>query len=442
MRERAAMIGGDLQVRSASGGGTTVRVELPQRSHPDERMEAVRILLVDDHAVVREAVASAFEQEPGFEVVGQQVRAAIYDLRLGGEVDRPFPELLESLVGLHRSMAVGCEIELDARDGTPAGPLGRTGVEALRIVSEALTNARNHSGARKIRVGVWGSGDRLWLEVTDDGVGFDPTRAPDQVDGGGIRGMRERAAMIAGDLQVRSASAGGTTVRVELPLRSHPDERMEAVRILLVDDHAVVREAVASAFEREPGFEVVGQAGSLEEARLMLHDVDVAVVDLTLPDGYGGKLIKELREASPQAEALVLTASLDRADIARAVESGAAGVLNKTAHLDQLVESVRRLRQGEALMPLAEVVQLLRFAGRQREQEREDRLAIGRLTPREHEVLQAVAMGLDSQRVAEHLHITLRTERNHIASILAKLNVHSRLQALVFALRYGLVEIR
>src|SRR5215217_639785 len=111
---------------------------------------------------------------------------------------------------------------------------------------------------------------------------------------------------------------------------------------------------------------------------LSLHD---ALPILALPGGYGGDLIKDLREAHPQAQALVLSATLDRAQIARAVERGAAGVLNKTAHLEEVVAAVRRLRAGEPLMPLEEVVELLRFASSRREQEHEARLAVESLTP-------------------------------------------------------------
>jgi DNA-binding NarL/FixJ family response regulator len=195
-------------------------------------------------------------------------------------------------------------------------------------------------------------------------------------------------------------------------------------------------------FEREPDFAVVGQAATMAEARKLLSDVDVAVVDLGLPDGYGGELIKELRAVNPGAQALVLTASMDRGDLARAIESGAAGTLDKTAQLDDVVSGVRRLRAGDSLHSTDEIVDLLRFAGDRRARERDDRQAIERLTARELEVLQALADGLDSQAIADRLHITIRTERNHTANILAKLDVHSQLQALVFALRYGLVEIR
>jgi DNA-binding NarL/FixJ family response regulator len=231
-------------------------------------------------------------------------------------------------------------------------------------------------------------------------------------------------------------------VRIELPLSERDGGPVGQIRVLVVEDHAAVREAIAAMLEREPDLEVVGQAASLAEARGLLDDVDVAVLDLGLPDGYGGDLIKELRAVNRRAQALVLSGSLDRADIARAVESGAAGTLNKTVHLDELVDAVRRLRRGETLLPLDEVVELLRYASHEREREYQDRQAIAQLTPRERDVLQALAGGLDSQAIADRLHISLRTERNHAANILAKLGVHSQLQALVVALRYGVVEIR
>ena len=222
--------------------------------------------------------------------------------------------------------------------------------------------------------------------------------------------------------------------------------RIKVVRVLLIEDHTAMREALASAFEQEVGSEVVGQAGSLALARGMLEDAeqqqaDVALIDLGLPDGDGSDFIPELREASPQTQALVLSASLERAEIARAVEKGAAGFIHKSAGLDEVIEAVRRLRAGQTLMPLEEVVELLRFAARTREQEHDARQATEKLTPREREVLQALAEGLDNQGVAERLHLSPRTVRNHMSSILTKLGVHSQLQAVVFAVRHGVIEI-
>ena len=116
-------------------------------------------------------------------------------------------------------------------------------------------------------------------------------------------------------------------------------------------------------------------------------------------------------------------------------------MLGKTTHLHEVVSAVRRVRAGETLMPLDEVVELLRFAGRRRERELDERRLIESLTPREREVRQLLAAGLDSVAIARRLHISPRTQRNHVANILAKLEMHSQLQAVVFALRHGVVQV-
>jgi two-component system nitrate/nitrite response regulator NarL len=139
---------------------------------------------------------------------------------------------------------------------------------------------------------------------------------------------------------------------------------------------------------------------------------------------------------------LILTASADREAHARAVEAGAAGVLHKSVRIGDVVDAARRLVAGEAILSPAEVIELLRLAGRRRERDYEAQQRIERLTPRELEVLEAFADGLSDKEIAGRLHVGIGTVRNHIVSIFAKLGVHSRLQALVFALRHGIVEIR
>jgi two-component system, NarL family, response regulator DevR len=215
-------------------------------------------------------------------------------------------------------------------------------------------------------------------------------------------------------------------------------------RILLVEDHASFRQTLAFVFDRESEFEVVAQAGSIAEARQMMAglEVDLGVMDLSLPDGEGIELIKDLREANPHFAALVLTASLDRAEHARAVESGAAGILHKSAGVDEIMDATRRLGEGETLLSQEELIALLRLAGQSREEEREARASIEQITPREREVLQALAEGLSNKEIAAKLHVSVDTERTHMMNILNKLGVHSRLQALLFATRHGLVEIR
>jgi DNA-binding NarL/FixJ family response regulator len=217
------------------------------------------------------------------------------------------------------------------------------------------------------------------------------------------------------------------------------------IRVLLVEDHASFRQALAFMLEREPGFEVAEQVGSLAEARRLdgkaLENVEVAIVDLALPDGDGLDLIEDF-SSRPETMTLVLSASLEPGRFARAVEAGASGVLHKSTPINDIVEAVRKLRAGEALLSSAEVVEMLRLVGRERQEEHAARQAVERLTPREKEVLQALAEGLESREIAEKLNVTVETERTHMVNILHKLGVHSRLQALVFAARYGVVQIR
>lgn len=216
----------------------------------------------------------------------------------------------------------------------------------------------------------------------------------------------------------------------------------KTVNILLVEDHASFRQALAFVFDREPEFTVAAQAGSLAEARAAFEGIDVAVVDLGLPDGDGAELISELASYNRKVTTLVLSASLDPNEFARAVESGASGMLHKAAGIKEIVEAVRRLRAGEALLSPNEIIEMLRMVSRKRQEEREAQAAIDKLTRREKEVLKALADGMDSKEIAQSLHITVETERTHMVNILTKLGVHSRLQALVFAARHGVVEIR
>ena len=217
-------------------------------------------------------------------------------------------------------------------------------------------------------------------------------------------------------------------------------------RILLVDDHASFRQTLAFVLDQQPDYEVVAQAGSLAEARRALegleNDPDLGVIDLSLPDGEGTELIKDLRGANEDFTALLLTASLDRTDHARAVEAGAAGVVHKSADVDEILDATRRISEGETLLSPEELVEMLRIASQDREEEREVRANIEQLTRREREVLQALSEGLSNKEIAERLHMSVDTERTHMMNILSKLGVHSRLQALLLAARHGLVEIR
>jgi DNA-binding NarL/FixJ family response regulator len=210
--------------------------------------------------------------------------------------------------------------------------------------------------------------------------------------------------------------------------------------ILLVDEHAAFRQALALVLARETGLHVA-QAGSIAEARDHLAGPAVAVVAQHLPDGPGTELVRQLRRANPAADALLLGAAPDRKDLARAIEAGAASILSTSSSLDEIVGAIRRLAAGEALVPAGETVALLRLAIQLRDEEEQARRRLERITPRERDVLAALAAGLNDAGMAAQLHISVRTARTHVANITAKLGVESRLQALVLAARHGAVHI-
>ncbi|CAA9565082.1 MAG: hypothetical protein AVDCRST_MAG73-4080, partial [uncultured Thermomicrobiales bacterium] len=194
-----------------------------------------------------------------------------------------------------------------------------------------------------------------------------------------------------------------------------------------------------------PDLRVVAQDEDLARARAAIaahRDIAVAVLDLDLPDGHGADLIRDLRAANPGAQALVLTASADRRDLMRAVEEGAAGVLHKSAPLGEIVAAVRRLAAGEWLLAPAELVGLLREAGEARARDRTARESVARLTPRERDVLALLAEGLSDKEIAARLSVGKDTVHTHMVNLLAKLGVESRLQALIVAVRQGLVSLQ
>ena len=215
-------------------------------------------------------------------------------------------------------------------------------------------------------------------------------------------------------------------------------------RIMLVDDHASFREPLAFMLDHEPGLTVVAQAGSLAQANEILSgqpEIDVAAVDLDLPDGSGIDFIDHLSRRLPSASALLLSSFSDRALIARAIEAGAAGVMHKSVQLGDITTAVKSLASGRSLLSQTEIIGALRLVSQQRTKDHETRIVVSSLTPREKEVLKALAEGWSDKEIAEHLYVGLGTIRTHITSILQKLQVNSRQQALLFAIRSGLATI-
>jgi DNA-binding NarL/FixJ family response regulator len=213
-------------------------------------------------------------------------------------------------------------------------------------------------------------------------------------------------------------------------------------RVLVVDDHEVFSDAVAMLLARQPDVELIGSARDVDEA-MRLVDVDpddrpdVVLMDLDLPGGSGILATRRIRELSPQSKVVVLTALQDPEVIADALAAGACGYVPKTRAVEELMDVVRRAAAGELVMPerdLAPVLEQLRSSQARPENDR----LLHRLTPRETEILRDLAAGETTTQVAGHLGISALTVQSHVKSVLAKLGVHSKIEAVTLAWRLGL----
>jgi two-component system response regulator DevR len=212
------------------------------------------------------------------------------------------------------------------------------------------------------------------------------------------------------------------------------------IGVLLIDGLVLLRESLAAVLGQEPDITVVAQADSFAEADRWIGTAAVTVVGLDVRDGHYVDFIRHACALNPFGAVLVLAPDSDLLREAFAVEAGASGVVPVTTHIRGLIDAVRRVHAGEKLLPLEKVVQLLRIAGYERERVRAAQTTFDRLTRREREVLQILADGLDDFESARQLNVSPETIKTHVSNIMRKLGVSSRLQALMFAARYSLVQ--
>jgi DNA-binding NarL/FixJ family response regulator len=203
-----------------------------------------------------------------------------------------------------------------------------------------------------------------------------------------------------------------------------------SARIVIVDDHPVVRQGLQIFLDRQDDVEVVGQAGSIGEALSLVSRVapDLVLLDLQLPDRHGLQAIPDLLAIDPAPIIVVLTSFVDDDSVRRAIRLGASGYLAKHADPGSLVDGIRAALRGE--LPLDP------SATRALAVQRRD--PIDQLTPREREVLEHLAQGRSNRTIAETLFITEKTVKTHVSAVLAKLGVVDRTQAALYARDHGL----
>lgn len=210
-----------------------------------------------------------------------------------------------------------------------------------------------------------------------------------------------------------------------------------SIRVLIADDHAVVRQGLKTFLELQDDIEVVEDVadGEAAVAAVERESPDVVLMDLVMPGVDGVEAIRRIKEGRPQARVLVLSSFLDDERLFPAVRAGAAGYLLKDVEPRELVKAIRTVHGGEALLHPAVAARLMdEFAAGPAEPNADG------LTDREREVLTLIARGLSNKLIARELSISEKTVKAHVSSILGKLGVSDRTQAALYAVRSGLVE--
>jgi DNA-binding NarL/FixJ family response regulator len=225
---------------------------------------------------------------------------------------------------------------------------------------------------------------------------------------------------------------------------AQPTTPPEPIRVLVVDDHALFRRGLQMVLEQEPDIQVVGEASDGAEAVVQAGDTlpDVVLMDVRMPRRGGIEACTSIKDVVPSAKIIMLTISDEEADLYEAVRAGAMGYLLKEISIEEVASAIRAVNGGQSLISPSMASKLLtEFAAMSRRSEERQQLPTPRLTDREMEVLKLVARGLNNRDIAKELFISENTVKNHIRNILEKLQLHSRMEAVVYAVREKLLEI-
>ena len=216
---------------------------------------------------------------------------------------------------------------------------------------------------------------------------------------------------------------------------------MPKIRLLLVDDHEIVRAGIRMLFLAESDMEIVGEAGSGQEAIEAVRELtpDVVIMDVAMPGMTGIEATRQIKEASPETVVLALTMYDDEQYFFEMLNAGASGYIPKRAAPDDLVSAIRVVNQGNVFLHSTLAKFLMKDVLGQAETNAEQ--AVPELTPREREVLTYIAEGFTNREIAEALVISIKTVDRHRENIMQKLNLHSRVELVKFAIEKGLISV-
>jgi DNA-binding NarL/FixJ family response regulator/signal transduction histidine kinase len=369
----------------------------------------------------------------------EEARHAIWRLRPAPLERQSLPEALATeVLSLEQGGAVeesDCLIQGEPR------PLAMEVEAALfRIAQEALSNVRKHARARRVRVVLAYAERAVRLLIEDDGRGFEVGARSANGDGGfGLSGIRQRAALIGADLDLDASPGWGTRIRVTVPDAPAPQRSAQlaaTVRVLLADDHVLVRQGVRRMIDAMPGVSLVAEAENGTEAiRLALELApDVVLMDVNMPGLDGLEALRKVHAARVTIGLIVLSTTAPDDIVLEAVRAGARGYLLKDVDAEDLRAAIQTVAAGGSYFAPSVAAKLAGGVHR-------GGSAAERLTPRELAVLRRLATGAPNKEIAAALSISENTVESHLRSIYGKLEVRSRTEALRRATEWGILAV-
>ena len=390
------------------------------------------------------------------------LRQLLHDLRGEEPLGDTFVDAVGSLVSQFGEKT-GISAQLTVLPGWPPELEPTSSVNLYRLIEEALTNVRMHSRAQSVTVTLQPHSDtELSVAVWDDGRGVDPSEA--RRVGLGTIGMKERAALLGGELRIASLPGGGTTVLAVVPTRIHTEQAphvlqpadpvsepapsdgaasrtvaARAIRVLIADDQTLFRAGLARLLDEDPRVVVVGQAADGADAIKHAAQLkpDVVLMDIKMPGVDGIEATRKILEADPGVKIIILTTLETDSQVIQVLKAGASGHVLKDSSAQAIVSGIVAVMTGERVMASTVANRVLEMlTGTTTAKEFYDGL-----TTREIEILRLLANGMANKQIAYRLKISDKTVRNHVSNTYEKLGIYDRSQAVLYAVKKGLVEV-
>src|SRR5580700_8581986 len=253
----------------------------------------------------------------------------------------------------------------------------------------------------------------------------------------------QRGGVMGGDPAATTVSGAGIDLQASAGSADSP--RSDPIRALIVDDHALFRRGLEMVLAAEDDIELVGEASDGTEAVEKAGESlpDVVLMDIRMPRSSGIEACRAMKEVAPSSKIVMLTISDEEEDLFEAIRAGASGYLLKDIPLDEVADVVRQVHGGQSLINPSMAAKLLtEFAAlnKRDQEERAEQVPPPKLTDREMQVLKLVAKGMNNRDIAKELFISENTVKNHVRNILEKLQIHSRMEAVMIAVREKLIE--